>query len=65
MELEDQFPEIYKEWVGAGAIRNNFRTHLLALGVLPATKDDVRLLADELQAKINQLRNVVNTLPFA
>ncbi|GEM_PF-6578735 len=65
MGLPEQYPELYQQWVAAGGIENNLRSHLLALGVLPPTKDDVRLLGEELKVKVNQLANVVNSLPLA
>lgn len=64
MLLQEQFPDIYREWVNAGGIENNFRDHVLALGALPATKDDLRGLVDQLRAKADQVVKVANALPL-
>jgi len=65
MSLRDQFPELFSQWEAAGGGDNNFRSHLLAVGALKPTKDDVRFLAEELNSKAQQIINVVNALPFA
>lgn len=65
MSLQEQFPELYNEWVAAGGIENNFRAHLLALGAITPTRDDLRLLIEELKAKVQQVANVAEVLPFA
>lgn len=65
MALADQFPSVYKEWVAAGGIENNFRKHLLGIGAIQPTKDDLAFLLDQLQADLNQAKGVLAKLSLA
>lgn len=50
-----QFPGIFGDWVYNGGIANNFRKHLLGIGVLPASSGDIDFLRSELKASQGQL----------
>ncbi len=65
MTLAEQYPVQYQQWVAAGGVTNNFRAHLLGIGVIAATKADVPVLAGQVKAATDQLTNVVARLPFA
>jgi hypothetical protein len=64
MGLAAQFPELYKLWVAAGGIEDNFRKHLLGIGSLPPTADDLKFLADQAQASLDQLKGAIQRYPF-
>jgi hypothetical protein len=64
VKLSEQFPNEYAEWVAAGGIENNFRAHLLGIGSLKPTKEDVPILAGQVKAASEQLAAVVAKLPF-
>ncbi len=63
--LAEQYPTQYQQWVAAGGVTNNFRAHLLGIGVISPTKADVPILAGQVKAATDQLTNVVARLPFA
>jgi hypothetical protein len=65
MALKDQYPIEFRQWESAGGVANNFRAHLLGIGVLTPTKADVPILAGQVKAATDQLTNVVARLPFA
>lgn len=55
--LQDQYPQIYAQWVQAGGITDNFRANLLALtgGPVPAA-EDIAWLCTHTATAINQLQ---------
>lgn len=65
MALRDQYPQAFAEWEAAGGIENNFRAHLIGIGAIQPTKDDLQTLASNAESSIQQLKNAVNKLPFA
>lgn len=62
MKLSEQYPREYAEWVAAGGVENNLKSHLLALGRLTPTMQDLQFLADEMMAKAQQVKNVAAQL---
>ena len=62
--LKDQYPDAFAAWEAAGGITNNFKKHLLGIGVLAPTADDLKFLADETQASVTQLRNALDRYPL-
>jgi uncharacterized protein Yka (UPF0111/DUF47 family) len=64
MALAATYPALYQEWVAAGGIENNFRSHLLALGILPATRADLLDQVKELRSKVDQVEGLAAKLPF-
>ncbi len=62
--LSEQFPNEYNAWINAGGIENNFRAHLLGIGVLQPTNNDLAFLVEQMQASSNQVRNLVTNHPF-
>ena len=65
MTLAEQYPNEYQAWVAAGGIENNFRKHLLGIGSIKPTPDDLKMLARECRASVDQLVNALNAYPFA
>ena len=63
--LAEQYPTIYREWVQAGGIETNFRAHLIGIGVLKPTADDLKTLAGNTLAAAQQLKNALTSYPFA
>lgn len=59
-----EYPEVYQQWVEAGGIRNNFAKHLLGLGVLTPTAEDMLLLINENLASASQLHHAGRNFPF-
>jgi len=43
--LKDQYPSVFQEWVNAGYEELAFREHLLGIGVLAPTPQDLIKLA--------------------
>mgnify|MGYP001573280274 CR=1 FL=1 len=64
MALVDQYPEQFSQWQAAGGVENNFRKHLLGIGVLAPEAADLLFLAQELGSGIQQLRGVLDAYPF-
>ncbi len=64
MALKEQFPEQFRQWDAAGGVENNFRKHLLGIGALKPTPDDLKFLAGEVQASAAQLKGALDRCPF-
>jgi hypothetical protein len=64
VKLSEQYQAEYQEWVAAGGVENNLRAHLLAIGSLKPTKEDVPILAGQVKAATEQLAAVVAQLPL-
>lgn len=62
MSLADQFPQQYKDWVAAGGIESNFADHLVGIGVLPPSLKALVNLANNMNAKAQQIKNVATAL---
>ncbi len=62
--LTEQFPEIYKLWVEDGGVEDAFRKHLLGIGSLPASAEDLTFLAGQVQASVDQLKGALDRYPF-
>lgn len=60
----EQYKTLYDQWVVAGGIENNFRKHLLGIGVIKPTPADLKMLADEIAASVAQLKGALNNYPF-
>ena len=65
MTLAEQYPNEYQAWVAAGGIENNLKKHLLGIGSITPTADDLKMLARECRASVDQLVNALNAYPFA
>ncbi len=65
MSLREQYPAAFAEWEKAGGVENNFRAHLLGIGAIKPTKEDVAILTGQVKSATEQLANVVAALPFA
>jgi hypothetical protein len=66
MSYIDRYPTEYRSWVAAGGAENNFRKHIMAIsGDYVPTPDDIKFLADELKAGIEQLGLALAKRPFA
>ncbi len=59
MGLVQQFPNEHRVWVENGGDENNFRLHLLHLGILKPTADDVKFVADEAKGAAERVRVVL------
>lgn len=64
MGLIEQYKAIYEEWVAVGGAENNFRKHLLGIGVLQPTADDLKFLAAEAAGSVAQLKGALDKYPF-
>ncbi len=64
MALKDQYPQVYAAWVAAGGVDHAFLAHLLGLGAIKPTADDVRRLASNNEAAAKQLRAVLDRYPL-
>jgi len=60
MDIITQYRSIYDQWVAAGGVVNNFRRHLLAIGILQPTQEDIRLLINEAYAANQQLKQTAD-----
>ncbi len=60
MALKDEHPDEFAAWEAAGGVENNFRKHLLGIGVIAATAEDLEFLADEAASGIAQLKGTLN-----
>ena len=58
-DLARRFPEVAREWVKDGGGRNNLRKHLLGIGCIEPTLDDLEFLADEAIASATQVKNAI------
>jgi hypothetical protein len=59
-DITQQYADLFKQWVAAGGVVNNFRKHLLGIGVIKPTPDDLKLLANEAIASDQQLKNALD-----
>ena len=64
MTLQEQFPVQFAQWRDANGVENNFRKHLLALGVLSATEADLDFLFGEIESAVEQAKAVAHSLPL-
>jgi hypothetical protein len=62
--LAEQYPQLWADWVAAGGAENNFRKHLLGIGVITPSKDDLHFLAQEAGASIAQIQGALKRYPF-
>ncbi len=62
--LQEQFAAEYQAWVAAGGITNNFRKHLIGIGRIQPTADDLRMLAAECGASVAQMQAAIARFPF-
>ena len=62
--LTDSFSDVYKDWGSQGGIDNNFRKHLLGIGLIKPTSEDLKMLALEAGASVTQLRNALSAYDF-
>lgn len=60
----ETLPKVFAEWEAAGGVENNFRKHLLGIGAIKPTSDDLKFLADECDASVTQLRVALKAFPF-
>jgi hypothetical protein len=66
MSYIDRYPAEYRAWVSAGGAENNFRKHIMAISAdYVPTADDIKFLADELKAGVEQLGLALAKRPFA
>lgn len=49
------YPDLWNQWVAAGGPENNFVAHLIGIGVVQPSLEQINLLASENIAKANQL----------
>lgn len=64
LSLIQQYPEQFKAWEAAGGVENNFRKHLLGIGELQPSSEDLKFLADEMLASAVQTQGAVKNFPF-
>ncbi len=62
--LKDQYPQVYAEWVAAGGVDHAFLAHLLGIGAIKPTADDIRRLASNSEAAAKQLRAALDRYPL-
>ena len=64
MNLSEQFPNNYGEWIAAGGDpEGDFRRHLLGIGVLPPTRDAFAALCEQGKSVFEQAKQVGLRLP--
>lgn len=64
VNIEEQYPQQFAEWKAAGGVANNFRAHLIGIGAIQPTKEDVATLIGNARSSLNQVENAVRALPF-
>lgn len=64
VSLQEQFPSIWDEWVKAGGPESHFRDHLLGIGAIQPTKDDLFHLINQTKAKLSELREALGRVPL-
>lgn len=62
--LAEQYPQLWTDWIAAGGAENNFRKHLLGIGVIAPSKEDLHFLAQEAGASIAQIQGALKRYPF-
>lgn len=61
-DLRAEYPTHFAEWDKAGGIEDNFRAHLLGIGALLPTRDDIGMLVDQAQAALSQIEGALDAL---
>jgi len=65
MTLRDTYPNEFIAWEDAEGIETNFHAHLLGIGVLKPTSDDLKALAGNVRSAVEQLKDALDNFPFS
>jgi len=62
-KLSELYPQAYREWVASDGIESNFRAHLAAIGVIPATPDNLSFMTARVEEAKRQLSLLWERVP--
>jgi len=64
MALKDQFPDLWSAWTGAGGDEEHFFAHLVGIGALPPTPENLLRVIQALKGDLAGLEEAVKKLPL-